>query len=127
MPFTTALTACALLLMCAVFTDAFLNSTAFQLCQPFKTYSLTPIVDYYGLGDARRCAVLIDNSKYNKPFADAVGVNFQFVDNGSMEGKLGETGIKASDFFSAVALLDKTCPGLNPPPSAATPLPTKTR
>jgi hypothetical protein len=102
-----------------VFTDAFLNSTAFQLCQPFKTYSLTPIVNYYGLSDARRCAILIDNSKYNKPFADAVGVDFQFVDNGALDGKVGERGLSASDYFSAVAQLDKTCPGTNPPPGEA--------
>ncbi len=81
-----------------------------QVCQPFKTYSLTPILQYYGLDDARRCAVLIDNAKYNRPFADAVGMGFQWVDNGALEGKVGEVGVRASDFWAAQALLDKTCP-----------------
>jgi hypothetical protein len=105
----------ASLVLPPVFTDEFLNSTAFQLCQPIKTRSLEPIVQYFGLNDARRCAILVDNSKYNRPFADAVGIGFQLVDNGSMDGKVGEPGIRAADSFAAVAQLDKACPGTNPP------------
>ena len=67
-------------------------------------------MQYEGLDSARRCAILFDNSKYNKPFADAVGTGFQLVDNGSLDGKVGESGIHGSDFFSAQAEWAKTCP-----------------
>lgn len=93
-----------------VFTDEFFASPAFQLCQPVKTQSLTPIVQYFGLDQARRCAVLFDNSAYNKVFADTVGISWQFVDNGNMDQKPGEPGIRASDFFAAQATWDKACP-----------------
>ena len=36
-----------------VFTDAFFRTPAFQMCQPIKTSSLGPILDYYQL--VRRC------------------------------------------------------------------------
>lgn len=84
------------------------------MCQPYKTYSLGAIVSYFGLDSARRCLILFDNSKYNKPFADSVGVGWQFVDNGSLDGKVGEPGIRASDYFAAQATWARTCPMVAP-------------
>jgi hypothetical protein len=93
-----------------IFTDEFFTTPAFQVCQPFKTYSLTPIVQYFGLDNARRCAILFDNAKYNRPYADQTGIGFQWVDNGALEGKEGEVGITTKDWFAGQQMWDKTCP-----------------
>ena len=93
-----------------IFTDAFFNTTAFQMCQKDKTISLTAIVKYFGLNDARQCAILFDDLQYNCRYATSIGMGGQWVDNGSMQYKEGEPGIRASDFFAAKTKWEKTCP-----------------
>jgi hypothetical protein len=142
-----------------VFTDAFLNSTAYQarsggvarinstarllariawslalarslhgihthtplaraqMCEKDKTVSLTAVVKYFGLDDARQCAILFDDLKYNGGYATSIGMGFQWIDNGSLQYKVGEPGIRSSDFFAAQATWARTCPT-----AAATPL-----
>lgn len=98
-----------------IFTDAFFNSTAFQMCQKDKTVSLTPIVGFFGLDTARQCAILFDDTNYNGGYARSIGMGFEWVNNGNLEYKVGEQGIRASNFFNALASWAKTCPE---PPAA---------
>ena len=93
-----------------IFDDRFLNSTAVQTCLNDKTRSLTPIVQYYGLDNARQCAILFDDLQYNGRYATSIGMGFRWVDNGALQYQVGEPGITASDFFAAQAQWAVTCP-----------------
>jgi len=82
-----------------VFSDAFFASPAFQTCVLDKTVSMTRIVQYFGLDDARQCAILFDDIFYNIRYATSIGAGGVYVDNGSLEFKArsscGETGKSA--------------------------------
>ena len=99
-----------------IFNEAFLNSSAMQFCQTDKTVSLTSILQYYGLDDARQCAILFDDLQYNCRYATSVGMGARWVDNGKLQYQVGEPGIRAADFFAAQAQWSRTCPDAAPPP-----------
>ena len=101
-----------------IFNESFLNTSALQFCEKDKTVSLTAILDYYGLSDARQCAILFDDLQYNIRYATSIGMGGRWVDNGSLQYKIGEPGIRAADFFAAQALWARTCPDAAPPPVA---------
>ena len=106
-----------------IFDAAFLNSSALQFCENDKTVSLTAIVQYYGLYDARQCAILFDDLQYNCRYATSIGMGARWVDNGKLEFQVGEPGIRAADFFAAQAQWARTCPDTAPPPAVATQAP----
>jgi hypothetical protein len=85
-----------------------------QLCKTDKTVSLTAIVQYFGLDDARQCAILFDDLQYNGRYATSIGMGFRWVDNGNLQYKPGEPGVRASDFFAAQAAWEKSCPAAAP-------------
>jgi hypothetical protein len=91
-----------------VWTEALLNSSAFQSCQPVKTGSLPPIMAYYGLNEARGCGVLFDQG-FNKRFADESGLGFADVDI--------RTGLQARDWDAAQKQFERNCPSA-PKPAA---------
>ena len=101
-----------------IFDAAFLNSSAMQFCEKDKTVSLTAIVQYYGLDDARRCAILFDDLQYNTRYATSIGMNARWVDNGKLQYQVGEPGIRAADFLAAQALWARTCPDAAQPLAA---------
>jgi hypothetical protein len=72
--------------------------------------SLTALVKHFGLDDARQCAILFDDLQYNIRYATSIGMGGRWVDNGSLQYKIGEPGIRASDFFAAKAQWARTCP-----------------
>ena len=105
-----------------IFNEAFLNTTAVQVCEKDKTVSLTAIVQYYGLDDARQCAILFDDLQYNCRYATSIGMGCRWVDNGALQYKVGEPGIRASDFFAAQAQWARTCPDAAAAPPTQPPL-----
>ena len=92
------------------------------MCQKDKTISLTTIVKDAGLDDARQCAILFDDLQYNGRYATSIGMGFRWVDNGSMQYKVGEPGVRAADVLAAFAQWERTCPEAAPAPAAAAPL-----
>lgn len=44
-------------------------------------------------------------------------MGWQLVDNGSLDGKVGEVGIRASDFFAAQTTWATSCPMTASPPT----------
>ena len=81
-----------------------------QVCQKDKTISLTKLVQHFGLDDARQCAILFDDLQYNCRYATSIGMGSRWVDNGALQYKVGEPGIRASDFSAAKAQWARTCP-----------------
>ena len=70
-----------------IFDDAFFTTPAFQTCVLDKTISMTRIVQYYGIDDARQCAILFDDIEYNTRYATSIGAGAIYVDNGALEFK----------------------------------------
>lgn len=73
-----------------VFTDAFFATPAFQMCVLDKTVSMTRIVQFFGIDDARQCAILFDDVQYNTRYATSIGAGGIYVDNGALEFKARE-------------------------------------
>ena len=127
-----------------IFNDAFFTTPAFQTCVVDKTVSMTRIVQYYGIDDARQCAILFDDIQYNTRYATSIGAGAVYVDNGALEFKArfrmhrtdatptilqklcspdfgrcmqhGERGITAAHVNQAEAQWAKSCPMSVPPP-----------
>ena len=95
---------------------ALLLTRALSILRFPQTVTLTAIVQHYGLDDARQCAILFDDLQYNCRYATSIGMGARWVDNGPLQYKVGEPGIRASDFFAAQALWARTCPDAAPPP-----------
>ena len=57
-----------------VFSEAFLDSDAYQSCQPVKTPALRRVLEHHGV--EARCAVFFDDKPLNEKYAREVGMGF---------------------------------------------------
>ena len=83
-----------------VFSTRFLDSDAYQSCQPVKTPALRRVLEHHGV--EARCAVFFDDKPLNEKYAREVGMGFfALVDD--------RVGVAEADFRRAAAKLRETC------------------
>lgn len=83
-----------------IFTPAWFESPAFQHCEPYKTYELNRILEFFDTPAA--CAMFFDDLEYNvEKYARDVGVNWRLVDP--------EHGVTWDDFWAVVPQLKDRC------------------